>query len=110
MKQGIHPETHLVHANCACGSTYNIEMATNEDLAIEVCSQCHPFYTGKQNLIDTAGRVDKFKERQLKTAALKAAAKQKTTKIKPASEVETETKAKTKIKAKAKSKVESKAN
>lgn len=104
MKQGIHPETHLVHANCACGSTYNIEMSTNEDLAIEVCSQCHPFYTGKQNLIDTAGRVDKFKERQLKTQALKEAAAKKTTKTKPQSETESTAKAKTEAKAKTDSK------
>lgn len=112
MKQGIHPETHIVHANCACGSTYNIEMSTNEDLAIEVCSQCHPFYTGKQNLIDTAGRVDKFKERQLKTAALKEAATKKPAKTKPLGENKTETKAvaKTKTKAKTESKVENKTN
>lgn len=81
MKQGIHPETHLVKANCACGASFAIEMPTAEDLSIEVCSQCHPFYTGKQNLIDTAGRVDKFKERQQKFEAMKkVATKKKVTK------------------------------
>jgi len=70
MKQEIHPKTQTIKAKCACGAVFNIESTLNKDLELEVCSQCHPFYTGKQNIIDTAGRVDKFKERLAKTKEL----------------------------------------
>ena len=84
MKADIPPKTHLIKANCACGASFNIESTLDQDITLEVCSQCHPFYTGKKNLIDTAGRVDKFKERLAKTSqmkeAVKAAAKVKKTK------------------------------
>ena len=71
MKQGIHPKTQMIKAQCACGAVFNIESTLNKDIELEVCSQCHPFYTGKQNIIDTAGRLDKFKERMAKTEQLK---------------------------------------
>lgn len=55
---------------CACGAAHEIATTTKSDLHLDVCSQCHPFYTGKQNLIDTAGRVDRFRARQQRTEAL----------------------------------------
>ena len=63
MKQGIHP-TYNKDAviKCACGASYLVG-STEKELFVEICSSCHPFYTGKQKLVDTAGRVDKFKAR-----------------------------------------------
>jgi large subunit ribosomal protein L31 len=61
MKDGIHPAyTRTAAVTCACGNTFTTG-STVEDIRVEVCSNCHPFYTGKQNLVDTAGRVDRFK-------------------------------------------------
>lgn len=77
MKTAIHPKTQLIKATCACGASHTVESTLDHDIQIDVCSQCHPFYTGKQNLIDIAGRVDKFKERLAKTEQLKATAKKK---------------------------------
>jgi len=62
MKAGIHPELHLVTAVCACGNTFQTH-STKKELRLEICSECHPFYTGRQKLIDTAGRVERFKKR-----------------------------------------------
>ena len=62
MKQGIHPELHLVTAVCACGNTFETR-STSKELRLEICSACHPFFTGKQKLIDTAGRVERFQRR-----------------------------------------------
>jgi len=63
MKDGIHPTyNEKVKVTCACGNTFVVG-STEEKLDIEVCSKCHPFYTGKQKLVDVAGRVDKFKKR-----------------------------------------------
>ena len=59
MKTGIHPNYNLVKVSCACGNTFETRTAVGE-IKVEICSQCHPFYTGKQKLIDTAGRVEKF--------------------------------------------------
>lgn len=60
MKTGIHPNYQEVSITCAsCGHTYNTR-STGENLSTEICSQCHPFFTGKQKLLDSAGRVDKF--------------------------------------------------
>lgn len=75
MKQGIHPTTNLVKAVCACGATHEITTTLKDDLHLDVCSQCHPFYTGKQNLIDTAGRVDRFRARQQRTSDLQTKVK-----------------------------------
>jgi len=64
MKKEIHPEFHTdAKVNCACGSTFNIG-STKKEAEIEICSQCHPFYTGQEKVVDTAGRVEKFKARQ----------------------------------------------
>ncbi len=63
MKDGIHPEYKTIKITCTCGSAFDTGSTLKDDLAIEVCSQCHPFYTGQQKLVDTAGRVDKFRKR-----------------------------------------------
>jgi len=62
VKSGIHPEYHVTTIRCACGNTVQTR-STKKDLHVEICSNCHPFYTGKQKLIDTAGRVDAFRRR-----------------------------------------------
>lgn len=63
MKADIHPTYHdKVTATCACGATYVVG-STNEKISVEICSSCHPFYTGQDKIMDTAGRVDKFKKR-----------------------------------------------
>jgi large subunit ribosomal protein L31 len=69
MKTGIHPSyTHEAVVSCACGHTFKTG-STLEELKVEVCSNCHPFYTGKQNLVDTAGRVDRFHKLVEKTTS-----------------------------------------
>lgn len=62
MKDGIHPELHLVTVHCACGNSFQTH-STHPDLRLEICSECHPFYTGKQKLVDSAGRVERFQRR-----------------------------------------------
>lgn len=62
MREGIHPNYLQTVIKCACGATYNTG-STKKDLHVEICSNCHPFFTGKQKLIDVGGRVDKFKKR-----------------------------------------------
>ena len=59
VKKGIHPEYKMAHVTCACGNTFEVR-STVEKLNVEICSACHPFFTGKQKLVDTAGRVEKF--------------------------------------------------
>ena len=59
MRKGIHPEYFDVEAHCACGATWNTR-STKKKLRLEICSNCHPFFTGKQKLIDTEGRVERF--------------------------------------------------
>lgn len=66
MKQGIHPEYQNITVTCGCGHSFETGSTLQENLNIEVCSQCHPFYTGKQKLVDTAGRVEKFRNRYKK--------------------------------------------
>ncbi len=65
MKEGIHPEYHEVTVRCACGSEVQTR-TTMKDLHVEICSHCHPFFTGKQKLLDTAGRIEKFKRKYAK--------------------------------------------
>lgn len=59
MKKGIHPEYKLGTVSCACGNEFQVHTAVG-DMKVEICSACHPFYTGKQKLVDSAGRVEKF--------------------------------------------------
>ena len=62
MKQGIHPEYVEATVKCACGETFKTR-STKPELRVDICSKCHPFFTGKQKLVDTGGRIDKFKKR-----------------------------------------------
>jgi large subunit ribosomal protein L31 len=63
MKAAIHPEYKEMAVTCACGNAFTTRSTLGQDLQIEVCSNCHPFYTGKQKIVDTAGRVDKFRKK-----------------------------------------------
>lgn len=63
MKDNIHPVYHQAKVTCSCGNTFEVG-STTEEINVEICSACHPFFTGKEKLIDTAGRVDKFRARQ----------------------------------------------
>ena len=62
MKKGIHPEYKLANVHCACGNTFETRAAVDK-INVEICSNCHPYFTGKQNLIDTAGRIEKYMEK-----------------------------------------------
>ena len=62
MKEGIHPDYKPATITCACGAVWETG-STKQDIHVEVCSKCHPFYTGRQKLVDTGGRVDRFKKR-----------------------------------------------
>ena len=73
MKQGIHPNYNQIGVTCACGNTFQTRSTRKDDLHVEICSECHPFFTGKQKLVDTAGRVDRFNKRYGKKTAEPAA-------------------------------------
>jgi large subunit ribosomal protein L31 len=62
MKKGIHPEYVECRVTCACGNTF-LTRSTKKDIRVEICSQCHPFFTGKQKLMDSAGRIEKFRKK-----------------------------------------------
>ncbi|MGD0278978.1 MAG: 50S ribosomal protein L31 [Smithella sp.] len=87
MKEGIHPEYKETTITCVCGNVINTK-STKKDIKTEICSNCHPFMTGKQRVLDTAGRVEKFKKKyeskaetpQVKKTATKEAAKKATKK------------------------------
>lgn len=68
MKPEIHPEYKAITVSCACGSKFETRSTMKEDLSVEICSECHPFFTGKQKLVDTAGRVDRFNKRYQRKA------------------------------------------
>lgn len=70
MKKDIHPKYAQITVTCSCGNTFITRSTRAGDLHIEVCSECHPFYTGKQKLVDTAGRVDRFKQKYAKKKAV----------------------------------------
>ena len=70
MKAGIHPEYKVIAVTCTCGNKFETRSTIGQDLQVEVCSNCHPFYTGKQKIVDTGGRVDKFRKKY--AAAAKA--------------------------------------
>lgn len=63
MKADIHPSYSEINVTCSCGNKFKTRSTTGKDLHIEVCSLCHPFYTGKQKIVDTAGRVEKFRQK-----------------------------------------------
>lgn len=90
MKEGIHPQYDNVEARCACGNTFSTK-STKTELHLEICSACHPFFTGRQKLIDTEGRVERFNKKfglqtseQRKTAEKAAKAARVGTAKKPA--------------------------
>ena len=62
MKEGIHPNYQPTTIKCACGEVIETR-STKQDIKVEICSKCHPFFTGKQKLVDTGGRIDKFKKK-----------------------------------------------
>jgi large subunit ribosomal protein L31 len=68
MKEGIHPEYVIAKVTCSCGNSF-VTRSTRSEIHLELCSACHPFYTGKQKLVDTGGRVERFQRRYAKTAA-----------------------------------------
>lgn len=77
MKKDIHPEYYpQAKVTCACGNTFTVG-STMKEIRVELCSACHPFYTGKQKLVDTARRVEKFKAKMEKKAAISATKKEK---------------------------------
>lgn len=63
MKTEIHPKYEAVNVTCACGNTFETKSTTCKDIRVEICSACHPFFTGKQKIVDTEGRVEKFKSK-----------------------------------------------
>src|SRR5512132_97443 len=73
MKPDIHPEYVVATVHCSCGNTFTTR-STRSELRVEICSNCHPFYTGKQKLVDTGGRVERFQRRYAKQQAEQAAA------------------------------------
>ena len=70
MKGGIHPDYHTVKVTCACGESFETRSTHKGDIHLEICSNCHPFFTGKQKFVDTAGRVERFRRKYAKTKAL----------------------------------------
>jgi large subunit ribosomal protein L31 len=71
MKKGIHPEYYDVEVHCACGHSFKTR-STSDTMKVEICSECHPFFTGKQKLVDTAGRVERFQRSYAKQPAAKS--------------------------------------
>ena len=71
MKKDIHPDYQEARVICACGETF-VTRSTKKEIKIEICSKCHPFFTGKQKLVDTAGRLERFQRRYKKTKAAEA--------------------------------------
>jgi large subunit ribosomal protein L31 len=67
MQKDIHPTYELATVHCSCGNSFTTR-ATKSEIHVEICSDCHPFYTGKQKLVDTGGRVERFRRRQAKSA------------------------------------------
>ena len=63
MKPEVHPEYHAIKATCSCGNVMEIGSTLSSDILVDVCSSCHPFYTGKQKQADSGGQIDKFKQR-----------------------------------------------
>ena len=71
MKEGIHPKYEQVKVHCVCGNEFQTR-STKGDINVEICSACHPFFTGKQKLVDTAGRVEKYMKKYGKAGGAKA--------------------------------------
>ncbi|MGE5571392.1 MAG: 50S ribosomal protein L31 [Rhodospirillales bacterium] len=80
MKAGIHPAYNEVNITCACGNTFRTRSTHKGDIRVEICSSCHPFFTGRQKLVDTAGRIDRFQKKVQKTEDMKKAAARRSSK------------------------------
>jgi large subunit ribosomal protein L31 len=76
MKAGIHPQYEEINVTCACGNTFRTRSTHKGDIRVEICSNCHPFFTGRLRLVDTEGRVDRFQKKVEKTRQMQAATKQ----------------------------------
>ena len=72
MKPGIHPEYKEITVTCACGETFKTRSTHKGDIRVEICASCHPFFTGRQKLVDTEGRVDRFQKKYAKARELAA--------------------------------------
>ena len=72
MKAGIHPDYVTVNVHCACGATWTTRSTKGQELRLEICSSCHPFFTGRQKLVDTEGRVDRFQKKFAKAREIQA--------------------------------------
>jgi large subunit ribosomal protein L31 len=75
MKAAIHPAYHEIRVRCACGNIFTTRSTNRGDINVEICSNCHPFFTGKQKLLDTAGRIERFRRKYAKADTAKAAEK-----------------------------------
>ena len=71
MKDKIHPDYKEISVVCSCGNKFTTRSTLGKELQVEVCAECHPFYTGKQKIVDTAGRVEKFKQKFARTPSSK---------------------------------------
>lgn len=72
MKKDIHPKLNDVKVSCSCGYEFESKSTVGKEIQVEICSQCHPFYTGQQKFIDTAGRIDRFKKKYAQSAGQKS--------------------------------------
>lgn len=75
MKAGIHPQYEEVNVTCACGNQFRTRSTHKGDIRVEICSSCHPFFTGRQRVVDTEGRVDRFQKKYQKIREAQAADK-----------------------------------
>ena len=76
MKKDIHPQYYQAKVTCSCGNAFEVG-STEKEIQVEICSACHPYFTGKEKLVDTAGRIDKFRQRQEAAEKFKAEKKAK---------------------------------
>ncbi len=97
MKAEIHPEYSATLFKCICGNSWESRSTAGEEVHVDICSACHPFYTGKQKLIDTAGRVERFRKRYEKVDALKKAQAEKAAADAPAAESPADTSVETPV-------------
>ena len=84
MKAGIHPQYEEVNVTCACGNKFRTRSTHKGDIRVEICSNCHPFFTGRQRVVDTEGRVDRFQKKYQKVREAQAAEKAAKKKTQPA--------------------------
>ncbi|MAL52644.1 MAG: 50S ribosomal protein L31 [Gammaproteobacteria bacterium] len=68
MKKELHPKYQLIKATCSCGNVMEVNSTLSKDISVEICSKCHPFYTGQQKIVDTGGRVQRFEKKFGKTS------------------------------------------